>query len=107
MLDIYHALTRHDFKGCSEDELKSHITASEEAHNGIMNGLCVIGHLSVVAASTDDYEATDAKHDLFHLGSALMQLTRVAEAINHNQSCAEYELHQRQKMLKKTDGEMR
>ncbi len=96
MHDIYHTLTKYRFNSDAEADLKSHINASTDAYHGIMSGLQLIGNLAVAASSqtNGNYDPDDAKCDLFLLGSALTQLTRIAEAINYNRESAEYALTQ-------------
>ncbi len=97
MHDIYHNLTRGHFKDDNEADLQSYINASEDGYHGIMSCLQVMGNLAVAATSNinDNYDGDSARSDLFLLGTALTQLTRIAEAIYSNWGRAEFELSKR------------
>lgn len=94
MSDIYHTLTRYNFKNDDEEDLRAHIAASTDAYHGIMSGLQVIGNLAVSATSNlnENYDDDSARSDLSLLGSTLIQLTRIAQAVIHNRENAEFEL---------------
>ncbi|EKF62424.1 hypothetical protein B194_4704 [Serratia plymuthica A30] len=56
--------------------------------------------MTVMANANEDYDADDAKRDLFLLGTVLQQLPRMAEALEQNSQCADYVLKQRKEVAK-------
>ncbi len=95
MADIYHALVKHSLADCPTDSLQEYGDNCASAVMAINSALALIGNLTLEASQSEDYTASEAKRDLFHLGSVLRYLPRVAQALEHNSDLAEHEMRLR------------
>lgn len=100
MHDIYNALLNFELDKKSDEDLRAYSNACSDATHGILCALRLIGNLTVMANANEDYDAEDAKRDLFLLGTVLQQLPRMAEALEQNSQCADYVLRQRKEVAK-------
>jgi len=95
MYDIFHCIANHDHVHKSTEELACIKSAAEDAYVGVIEGIRVIGSLAVAATGNEDYSDSAARGDLFLIGTALTQLTRIAAALEFNSENANYELTRR------------
>ncbi|HGJ5883378.1 hypothetical protein, partial [Arsenophonus sp.] len=80
----------------SNDELREISSLYEDAYDGIMSGLKVMGECAFWASANEDYPEGQAQQDLYRLGNALMYLPRIAEALNQGADIAKFTLYQRE-----------
>lgn len=92
MTDIYHQLTRHDFRQMDTESLTEARNQYSTAFDGIMSGLRALGSMAFWARSSDGYGDEQAAEDLYSIGELLMHLPRIAEALHQNADNANLEL---------------
>jgi len=96
MRDIYLALMANDFKAVDSKELQDIELIYGSAACGINSALRVIGNLLLEAEESESYSDSEAKRDLFLIGSALRSLPRMAQVLARNSNNAAFELKKRQ-----------
>lgn len=92
MADIYHALLNHELKQLDNDQLRHYQDTCELAYQSITDALRLIGNLTYEASQSEEYTDEDARRDFFLAGSALRDLPRIAQALQHNSQQAAFEI---------------
>ncbi|NIF02116.1 hypothetical protein F3J38_18960 [Pantoea sp. Acro-805] len=95
MADIYHALIKHTLAEVPTESLQEYGDNCHSAVMAINSALSLIGNLTFEASQSEDYPDTDAKRDLFLVGSVLRNLPRIAQALEHNSGLVEHEMRVR------------
>ena len=95
MADIYHSLIKHSLADYPTESLQDYSDNCATAVMAINSALMVIGNMTFEASQSEDYPDTDAKRDLFLIGSVLRNLPRIAQALDHNSDLAQFELNRR------------
>lgn len=96
MTDIYHQLTRHDFRQMDTDSLTEVRNQYSDAFDGIMAALRAMGGMAFWARSSDEYSDEQALEDSRAVAESLMYLPRIAEAFKFNAIDADFELRCRE-----------
>ncbi|MGP2852816.1 hypothetical protein [Serratia bockelmannii] len=100
MHDIYNALLNYELNKKSDDDLLEYKNTCTDATHGIFCALRLIGNLTVMANSNEEYDADNAKRDLFLLGAVLQHLPRMTEALQQNSESADFVLRKRKEVSK-------
>jgi len=100
MADIFDHIVVSNFHEMDADTLKSLRNNSGDALTGIMDAIRAMGSMAYWATHNENYTDNLAAADLRSMGSALMHLPRIAEALSENAQIAEFELSQRESAKK-------
>lgn len=96
MRDIYHLLTRTDYKELSTNDLEQASDTYDTAAMAINCALSLIGNLVLEAEASDAYSGDEAKRDLYLTGIALRHLPRLYQALSFNADLARHEHTERE-----------
>lgn len=95
MADIYHALIKHSLADFPTESLQEYCDNCACAAKAIESALRVIGNMTFEASQSEDYSDSEAKRDLFLIGSVLRSLPRLGAALEHNSNLAQFEFNRR------------
>lgn len=91
MRDIYHLLTRTDYKELSNNDLELASDTYDAAAMAINSALSLIGNLVLEAEASDAYSGDEAKRDLYLTGLVMRHLPRLYQALTFNADLARHE----------------
>ncbi|WP_337262931.1 MULTISPECIES: hypothetical protein [unclassified Serratia (in: enterobacteria)] len=95
MLDIYHAISNHNFEKVSNEALEEYEYLYSDASTSAISAMCVIGNLLSATEEDEEYTDQDAKRDLHLIGSVLRHLPRMSQALEQNSRNVTFELKKR------------